>query len=104
MRQNRCTHLQNAPATARLRALRPAVTQSLTNRHTEQQVRGVFDTEQRLKRLKLAIYDAHALTRTPTNVSIYLELESLQSLFPRQNPLTCGFPPQNEATQHSFSR
>lgn len=46
----------------------------------------------------------HALTRTRTNVSIYLKLESLQSLFCQQNPLTCGFPPSNEATQHSFSR
>lgn len=71
MRQNRCTHPQNAPATARLGAQRLTVAQSLTNRHTEQQVRGVFDTEQRLKRLKLAIYDAHTRSHAHARMSPY---------------------------------
>lgn len=83
MGQNRCTHLQDARAAERPRPQRPTAAQSLPDRRTKHQVTGVCNTEQRLKRLKLAIYDAHTLTRTRTNVSIYLKLESLQSLFPQ---------------------
>lgn len=58
MGQNRCTHLQGAPATEQLSTQRLTAAQSLANRHTEHQVRGVCNTKQRLKRLKFAIYDA----------------------------------------------
>lgn len=71
MGQNRCTHLQDAPAKARPRAQRRTVAQSLTNRRMEPQVRGLFGTEQRLKRLKLAIYDAHTRSHAHARMSPY---------------------------------
>lgn len=71
MGQNRCTHLQEARATERPRSQRPTVAQSLPDKHTEHQVTGVCNTEQRLKRLKLAIYDAHTRSHAHARMSPY---------------------------------
>jgi hypothetical protein len=71
MGQNRCTHLQEAPATERLSAQRLGVAQSLAYGHTEHQVRGLRNKEQRLKRLKLPIYDAHTRSHAHARMSPY---------------------------------
>ncbi|SFY42131.1 hypothetical protein SAMN02787144_102943 [Streptomyces atratus] len=71
MRQNRCAHPQKAPTTERLITQRLTVTQSLACEHTEHQVRSLRNREQRLKRLKLPIYDAHTRSHAHARMSPY---------------------------------
>lgn len=71
MRQNRCAHPGGAPPTRRLTARWGTVARSLAYRDTEQQVRGARNTDQRLKRLTLSVYDAHTHAHAHECLHIY---------------------------------
>lgn len=105
MSQNRCVDRQEAPATERPNIQRLTHARSLAALLVKPQVRCVHPKNQRLKRLKLPIYDAHTRSRTHANVSIYLDPESLQSLifFIDASDLRI-FPCAWGATQPPFSR